>query len=155
MAGMDYGVIAIKNGKFMLPMSEMGAACSLDIGGVTFYKYLALSSNSNKLVSHKTYVFTPMTFFTNNKYGKLQQFIYGFTQEPSLRLKWVDIATGELNFKVKLVGKGIYEYRFTYEGDNYNILAGADVDFKYFHHPITKKIVTKFLNRNLTTKKGD
>lgn len=136
MAGIDWGVIALKNGKLMLERKYdivQGAAGHIKIGSLIFDRATAQNSIAFQQIN-QCQEFTEESFYLN------------FDNELYLKNKYA--LTWQYNgtiFKTKQVGDSIYLTKFKYRDNFYQVLQGYDVSLESCYEKQTIKFISKLV----------
>ena len=164
MAGIDKGIIVLKNGE-IIEKETTGAMGSFEIkhfnrGTLTFnnyglnYEQKAYSVKENRDIFelndvYYRHILRPYVFKENPFPARIIQ-IHQHNISATLNVSGV-------TFKLKQIEqKGgesqQYKITFTYKGDHYVVISGYDVDWKYYHSKATASAVRKELNKHLKNK---
>ena len=136
MAGIDWGVIALKNGKIMPNKEEtiyQGAGGMANIGPVIFDRTVVFTHEKDFIAYYHEYKdFNGIDF-------------YKLYVDHKRVLNW---GYKGINFKTKaLNNECCFLTMFKYHGDFYHILQGYDISLNSYWHKSTKKLVEGFLKK--------
>lgn len=141
MAGIDYGVLCIKNGELLTEIDDnvyvaqgcAGTYFNPEIG-ITFDRVHAYSSTRKTL----------FTDWVDNE----PEFVINFSDYLYSHGIWVyKWSYNNVQFKTKRINERIFQTDFTFNGDHYHVLQGYDISLTSFWERDTCKIVNKFLNK--------
>lgn len=137
MAGIDWGVIALKNGKLMPEKEEeiyQGAGGQVSIGPVIFDRTTVFTNEEDFIAYYHKYAdFNGINFC---------DFLY---DDHKRVLNW---DYQDISFKTKaLDNECCFFTTFKYQGDFYHVLQGYDISLDSFWHESTKKLVKRFLKK--------
>lgn len=144
MAASDYGIIVIKNGELFDKKSEMGCSYKLNINDRIDYAY---KLNFNGLI---------LPDVMESPYRQAFQCLFdNYGTKCVLPTDYMSrrfMVNGVL-VHIKNRDHNVYEITFAMDGDRYAVLMGVDVSFRYFWRKATKKKVSRFLSKHLTSRK--
>lgn len=134
MAGVDWGVIALKNGKLM---PEQYGVISQGTGG---------TATIGPVVFDRTEVFRSVKDFADYFFDDGDFHGMGFANELYLQNKYVlHWQQDNIQFKTKRIeNANCYLTTFKYQGDFYRVLQGYDISLTYCNEAKTVRLVNKF-----------
>lgn len=138
MAGIDWGVIALKNGKLMTEKrNDNSESISQGAGG---------SALIGSVVFDRSVVFYSMNDFSDYYFGYGDFHGIDFANEFYLQRKYVlHWQQGNVQFKTKrLKNTNCYLTTFKYQGNFYRVLQGYDIALHYCSEAKTVKLINKF-----------
>lgn len=164
MAGIDKGIIVLKNGE-IIEKETTGAMGSFEIehfnrGELTFNNYDLTYQQKYYSVKENRDIYEVNSFYYPHI---LRPYVFKENPFPARVIQIhqhnisATLTVSGITFKLKQIEqKGgesqQYKVTFTYKGDHYVVISGYDVDWKYYHSKATASAVRKELNKHLKKK---
>lgn len=136
MAGIEWGVIALKNSKIISEKEyeiRQGAAGHIKIGNIIFDRDCALNDSAYQQIN-QCQEFTEESFYLN------------FDNELYLKSKYaMNWQYDNISFKTKKLSDSIYLTKFKYQNIFYQILQGYDISLESCYQKQTIKLIKKLI----------
>lgn len=140
MAAIDWGVIALKDGKIMPENTNPDRYVFPGAGGVISIGSLKFGKTSVLGKEHAI----EWAYSSNSENAFRVDFMSELTGIRKKVLYW---SYNGNCFKTKKVAKSVYLTKFKYQGHFYQVLQGYDIGFSNFWHERSKKLVKRFLRK--------